>query len=183
MAAMAIAGWALVASIAAALPGCSNPFFFDPRVGTQAAPPDFSLEVQTEGDMPDNARTRYVLEANRRLRASRGKGAGYQSAPAAVRALEPAEFSGLYVIVRDERLIDLASPQPRSVVDAPFNAGPARVRVTITARGRTNHYVVLAADSPATDKLAARLAALAFPAPGPAPAPAPGAGTQESPRP
>lgn len=155
----------VLAAVSAALlvpAGCTNPFFRDPRVSKQAQAADFSLELHVDGQIAEAPRVHYVLEANRRLHARAEVPTALPAVAPTSRTLEPAEFNELYAIITEEKLIDSPPASAKELADLPSDTGPRRFRAIITARARTTRYIVLPGVSPGTDRLIARLDALAF---------------------
>lgn len=135
----------------------------DPRLASIAMPPDFAIEFlqrgQLAGDNPAKQSTYYVVESNRRLRASLGALAESRAFPPIARVLTPAELEALFEFVRDRHLLTEPT-SPRAEALRAGQGDGVLYEVTLAAHGATHRYATTPAESPATAQLFLQLEAL-----------------------
>ena len=127
------------------------------------APVQFSVEFEVDGepasDNPRRIRSRYVLEANRDLRVTRGSSARVQTYPPFNHQLSHADFLAVYRHVIDHELsAEPTSPNaetPRDIVEAV--EADVVYHVTLNVNGRWHRDATTPAESPPTVQLLAHL--------------------------
>ncbi len=135
-----------------------------PLNGTKT-PPDFALNVLVRGPLDETNRlrqtSRYVLESNRTLRATRGRGAIPLTYPPIARRLGPAQVESLVrLVARHHLMVEPTSPSAEAAA-AP-GAGPEVIyELQITSNGQTHRYRTTPDESPPTIRLLTELVRLA----------------------
>jgi len=142
-AAMLAAGW-----------GCATYPQTDPSL---SRPVDFAIDFRVEGpgkaDQPLTMPSRYLLEANRRLRVVLGPSASRGRYGESSRVLAPDDADRLYRHVRRHDLMSSPTREPSLPEEAVYH-------VTLSANEKTHAYRTTAAESPATAKLLVMLVQL-----------------------
>lgn len=156
-------------AVAAAMSACSPPASPDTALRgaltLEEPPPDFALAVTVNApagahrnpEVPRWRRpARYIVEADRELRAATGPGVDQETFPRRTRRLTHDQTKSVWRLLRDSGFLDASHPAIVGMVPQRYDELDTRYVVSYTVRGVTR-TLVIDADTPTVDAEAASL--------------------------